>query len=178
MMNVIYVISKYITVVGSVLKGFWEHLFCRMLGVPVQDARYLQANELCGHVEHDFTKTKPVTFFLCYLPGMMNRLFSYGMTIGSFAGLFYLKATSENPIFWVYIVMLYLGVSLLTNNAPLYEDALNNWDLLYGKDSKTNIAAKIFAFIPSVWFIASAWLEKYAVGLLVFVIAIILGIVF
>ena len=57
-MTVIYVISKYITVIGSILKGFWEHLFCRILGVPVSDARYLQATELCGHVEHDFTKTK------------------------------------------------------------------------------------------------------------------------
>ena len=176
-MNIIYVISKYVTVVGALLKGFWEHLFCRMLGVPVSDARYLQANELCGHVDHDFTKTKATTFFLCYLPGLMNRLFGYGMTIGSFIGLFYLKMTIANPIFWVYIVLLYFGVSLLTNNAPLYEDALNNWDLLYGKDSKTNIFAKIFAFIPSVYFIVSAWLEKNALGLLIFIAAIVLGIV-
>ena len=55
-MTIVYVITKYITVIGSILKGFWEHLFCRILGVPVSDARYLQATELCGHVEHDFTK--------------------------------------------------------------------------------------------------------------------------
>ena len=176
-MNTIYVISKYITVVGAVLKGFWEHLFCRMMGIPVSDARYLQANELCGHVDHDFTKTKPKSFFICYLPGLMNRLFGYGMTVGSFIGLFYLEVRSENPIFWVYIVLLYLGVSLLTNNAPLYEDALNNWDLLYGKESKTNIFVKIIAFIPSVYFRISAWLEKNALGLLIFIVLIVLGIV-
>ena len=176
-MNTIYVISKYVTVVGAVLKGFWEHLFCRMMGIPVSDARYLQANELCGHVDHDFTKTKAKSFFVCYLPGLMNRLFGYGMTIGSFVGLFYLKIGSQNPIFWVYIVLLYLGVSLLTNNAPLYEDALNNWDLLYGKDSKTNIIVKIVAFIPSVYFRISAWLEKNALGLLIFIAIIALGIV-
>lgn len=176
-MNTIYVISKYITVIGAVLKGFWEHLFCRMLGIPVSDARYLQANELCGHVDHDFTKKKANTFFLCYLPGMMNRLFGYGMTVGAFLGLFYLKMPKENPIFWVYIVLLYLGVSFLTNNAPLYEDALNNWDLLYGKERKTNVIVKILAFIPSVYFIISAWLEKHALGLLAFIIAIVLGFV-
>lgn len=176
-MSIVYVISKYITVIGAVLKGFWEHLFCRMLAVPVSDARYLQANELCGHVDHDFTKSKPVTFLLCYLPGLMNRLFGYGMTVGSFIGLFYLKMTSSNPIFWVYVVLLYVGVSLLANNAPLYEDALNNWDLLYGKERKTNIVIKILAFIPSIYFIVSAWLEKTGLSLLIFIIAIVLGIV-
>ena len=176
-MNAVYVISKYVTVVGSVLKGFWEHLFCRMLGIPVQDARYLQANELCGHVEHDFTKTRGRTFFLCYLPGFMNRIFGYGMTIGSFLGLFKLEVRTEAPIFWVYIVMLYLGISLLCNNAPLYEDALNNWDLIYGKGKKTNIIFKILAFIPSVYFIVSAWLEKYAVSLLIFIVLIVIGII-
>ena len=176
-MNTLYVISKYVTVVGSVLKGFWEHLFCRMLAIPVQDARYLQPNELCGHVEHDFTKTKAKTFFLCYLPGFMNRLFGYGMTIAGFIGLFYLKVPSSSPIFWIDIVLLYLGVSLFCNNAPLYEDALNNWDLLYGKGNKSNIAVKIFAFIPSAYIIVSAWLEKNAVSFLIFAAAIIVGIV-
>lgn len=176
-MNVIYVISKYLTVVGAVLKGFWEHIVCRMLAVPVQDARYLQANELCGHVEHDFTKRKGVTFFLCYLPGFLNRLFGYGMFIGSYTALFILKLAPSTALFAVCIVLLYLGTSLLCNNAPLYEDALNNWDLFYGKkEEKTNIIVKILAFIPSVYFIVSAWLEKHAVSLLIFIAAILAGI--
>lgn len=177
-MNIIYIISKYVTVIGAVLKGFWEHLFCRIFGIPVQDARYLQTNELCGHVEHDFTKTKLVTFFLCYLPGMMNRLFGYGLTIGGFLGMFYLKVPMDSIIFWVYAVMLYIGISLMCNNAPLYEDALENWGLLYGKEQKTNIFAKIFAFLPSVYFLVSAWMEKYAVSFLVYVLAIVAGILF
>lgn len=177
MMEKLYIVSKYITFIGSILKGFWEHLFCRILGVPVQDARYLQANELCGHVDHDFTKGKAVTFFLCYLPGFMNRLFGYGMVIGGYLGLFYVEAGADTPIFWVYLVMLYLGVSLMCNIAPLYEDALNNWDLLYGKEQKTNVFAKILAFIPSVYFLATAWLEKHAVSLLLFIVAIVVGMV-
>lgn len=175
-MTVIYIISKYITVIGSILKGFWEHLFCRILGIPVSDARYLQATELCGHVEHDFTKTKPATFFINYLPGMMNRLFGYGMFLGGFLGLFHLNVDSESIAFWFYIVLYYLGVSLLCNNAPLFEDALNNWDLLYGKGQKTNIFAKIFAFIPSVYFLVSAWLEKYALGLVIYIAVTLVGI--
>lgn len=175
-MTAIYVISKYITFIGAILKGFWEHLFCRILGVPVSDARYLQATELCGHVDHDFTKTKALTFFINYLPGMMNRLFGYGMVIGGFLGLFYLKAATGTLAFWIYVVLYYLGVSLLCNNAPLYEDALNNWGLLYGKASKTNIFARIFAFIPSVYFLVSAWLEKYGLGLLIWIAATLVGV--
>lgn len=175
-MTIVYVISKYITVIGSVLKGFWEHLFCRILGIPVSDARYLQPNELCGHVEHDFTKTKAVTFFINYLPGMMNRMFAYGMVISGYLGLFYMKAATDTIAFWVYAVLYYIGVSMMCNNAPLYEDALNNWDLLYGKEQKTNIFAKIFAFIPSVYFIVSAWFEKSGLSLLVWIAATLAGI--
>lgn len=177
-MNIIYLISKYVTVVGTVLKGFWEHLFCRIIGIPVQDARYLQPNELCGHVEHDFTKKKGETFLVCYLPGLMNRLFGYGMIFGGFVGTFYIKPAQTSIIFWVYIVMLYLGISFMCNNAPLCEDALNNWDKLYGKDSDAKLAAKIFAFIPSVYFRLSAWMEKYALSFVIYVILVVLLAVF
>lgn len=176
-MDKLYIVSKYITFVGSILKGFWEHLFCRILGVPVQDARYLQANELCGHVDHDFTKTRTTTFLLCWLPGLMNRVFAYGMLVGGYLGLFVVRAGADTVIFWIYLLLFYLGVSLICNNAPLYEDALNNWDLVYGKDSGTNAIVKALAFLPSVYFLASAWLEKYAISFLLCVIATVIGII-
>lgn len=177
-MTVLYIITKYITVIGTILKGFWEHLFCRILGIPVQDARYLQANELCGHVEHDFTKKKGETFFLCYLPGMMNRLFGYGMIFSGFIGTFYIKSSPDTIMFWLYIVLLYLGVSFMCNNAPLYEDALNNWDMLYSKEAETKLIVKILAFIPSVYFRLSAWMEKNGISFLIYALAIILLAVF
>lgn len=172
-MNTVYVISKYITVIGSLLKGFWEHLICRMLAIPVQDARYLQANELCGHVEHDFTKTKAKTFFLCFLPTMMNIIFGWEMAAAGLLGLFKLQVQPSSLIFYVYIVLLYLGISLLNNTAPLYEDALNNWDLIYGKDCKTNIFVKIFAFIPSAFFIIDSWLEKNSLDIVFYILVVV-----
>lgn len=176
MMTIIYVISKYLTIVGAALKAFWEQLFCRILALPVEDAHYLQANELCGHIEHGFSEKKVKSFLLCYLPGAMNRIMAYGMFLASYIGLFYIDVPSDSSIFVTYIILIYLGISLLCNNAPLYEDALQNWDLLYGKEQKTNIAVKILAFIPSVYFIVSAWMEKYAVSLLLYIAAILLGI--
>ena len=176
-MTILYVISKYLTFPGTALKAFWEQLFCRILAIPVEDARYLQANELCGHIDHDFTENKLKSFLICYLPGMMNRLMAYGMFIASYIGLFYIEVPSDSSIFKGYVVLLYFAVSLFCNNAPLYEDALQNWDLFYGKDQKTNIAVKILTFIPSVYFIVSAWMERYAVSLLIYIVAIVLGVV-
>lgn len=175
-MTIIYVISKYLTIIGTSLKAFWEQLFCRILQIPVQDASYLSSTELCGHIEHEFTESKVKSFLLCYLPGAMNRFFGYGMLIGGYLGLFYLEVSSEDTIFWVYLAMLYVGISLMCNNAPLYEDALLNWDLLYGKEQKTNIVVKILAFIPSVYFIVSALMEKYAISLLLYIVAVLVGI--
>ncbi len=175
-MTIIYVISKYLTIIGASLKALWEQIFCRILGIPVQDASYLSSTELCGHIEHDFTESKLKSFLICSLPGLMNRFFGYGMLIGGYLGLFYLEVSSEDKIFWVYLAMLYVGISLMCNNAPLYEDALYNWDMLYGKDQKTNIVVKILAFIPSGYFIVSAFLEKYAISLLLCIVAVLLGI--
>ena len=107
---------------------------------------------------------------------MMNRLFAYGMLVGGYLGLFYMKAGTDTVAFWFCVALYYIGVSLMCNNAPLYEDALNNWDLLYGKGQKTNIFAKIFAFIPSVYFIVSAWLEKNGLSLLVWIALTLVGI--
>ncbi len=176
MMAILYVISKYVTIFGAALKAFWEQLFCRIMKIPVQDARWTQANEICGHIEHDFSDSKVKSFLICYLPGMMNRFLAYGMFISSYIGLFYIEASSKNSIFWVYLIMFYFSVSLLCNNAPLYEDALLNWDMIYGKDQKTNIAVKILAFIPSAYFLISAWMEKYAVSLLVYILAVAVGV--
>ncbi|MBQ3123781.1 MAG: hypothetical protein IJC14_06435, partial [Firmicutes bacterium] len=78
-MTIIYVISKYLTIIGASLKALWEQVFCRILGIPVQDASYLNSTELCGHIEHDFTESKLKSFLICYLPGLMNRFFGYGM---------------------------------------------------------------------------------------------------
>ena len=87
-----------------------------------------------------------------------------------------MKAGTDTVAFWFCVALYYIGVSLMCNNAPLYEDALNNWDLLYGKGQKTNIFAKIFAFIPSVYFIVSAWLEKNGLSLLIWIALTLVGI--
>lgn len=130
-MNIIYLISKYVTIIGSVFKGLFEHITCGMTGILVEDGRTLQANELCGHVEHEFTKSKAKTFTFCFLPGVVNALLAFFFGGAGFMGLFMLKVAPDKAIFWVYLVVYYIGVSFACNIFPLYEDALNNWSLIY-----------------------------------------------
>ncbi|MBQ8228870.1 MAG: hypothetical protein IJZ88_07650 [Clostridia bacterium] len=139
-MKILYLISKYITLPGAVVKGLWEHITCGALKVLVEDGRYLQANELCGHVDHELTSSKAKTFLLSFIPTLINGLLAFFLGGAGFMGLFMLKVvppapaegSASQPIaFWLYIVLFYLGVSFFCNMFPLFEDALNNWGLIY-----------------------------------------------
>ena len=55
-MTVIYVIVKYLTIVGTFTKAFFEHLSCRVYEVLIEDGRYLANSEMCGHIEHEFIR--------------------------------------------------------------------------------------------------------------------------
>lgn len=139
-MKILYLISKYITLPATVVKGLWEHITCGLLKVLVEDGRYLQANELCGHVEHEFTTTRVKTFLLNFIPTLLNGLLAFFLGGAGFMGLFILKvtppeaaetATSQPIAFWLYVVLFYLGISFFCNMFPLFEDAINNWGLIY-----------------------------------------------
>ena len=49
-MRAVYLTVKYITIVGTFLQGFFEHLSCRMYDVLIEDGRYLRSNEMCGQI--------------------------------------------------------------------------------------------------------------------------------
>lgn len=139
-MKILYLISKYITLPGAVVKALWEHITCGAFKVLVEDGRYLQANELCGHVEHELTTSKAKAFLTNFVPTLINGLLAFFLGSAGFMGLFILKVTppeeavgsASQPIaFWLYIVLFYLGVSFFCNMFPLFEDALNSWGLIY-----------------------------------------------
>ncbi len=130
-MKIVYLISKYITVLGTVTKGLWEHITCGLLKLVVEDGRYLQANELCGHVEHEFAKSKTKAFLVCTIPSIVNALLAFFLGGAGFMGLFILRVAPQTLSFWIYLVLFYLGVSFFCNIFPLYEDAINNWALIY-----------------------------------------------
>jgi len=171
-MTILYIIGKMITLPGTYVKTFWEHFVCRLLGIPVETTNYLHYDESLGHVEHEFAKTLPRSFILCWLPGFLNRIFGIVMTVAGSIGIFYLgvepvnrEADAKTWIFYVYLVLLYMGISLLCNMFPLVDDSLLLWEKLYsGKGA--NIFWKIILFIPSVCMLAGAYIERYSINIL------------
>ncbi len=168
--TVIYLIGKLLTFPGAYVKAFFEHVIARAFNIPVEDEKYLRMTDGCGHVEHDAVDGKAKTFFYCLLPGLFTGIIGVPMLYMGFSGLFFLKipaASDTMLMFIVYCIMFYLGFSLCANQYPLMEDALNLWHVIYRRDGGANLFVKIILFLPMICIIAGAFLERYALNVLI-----------
>lgn len=159
-MVTLYWIIKYITFPGTLLKGFLEQLFCRIFGVPVEYSEYMQRNDLCGHTEHVLAPDHG-SFGICFFPHLIMLVLGL---ITAFPASFYLFYLGDLNV--AAAILLYISISFLTNCNPLYEDALNMWSRLYGKDSTAKKVTKVFAAIPAVIMVGFSWLEQYGLTIL------------
>lgn len=179
MMTKLYIISKYLTFPGAYLRGFWEQLTCRILGLPVEVPGYLRIDEACGHVEHAMAKKGFAAYLIATGPGFMNLMTGIPIFLAGFLNLNYMGITPKDSVglFVFYVLMMYAGVSMLCNIFPLVEDAMNLHDLLY-RQKKGNIVGRIFAAIPMAITYVGAYLEKYCITVLLWIIAIALAFIF
>ena len=182
-MKILYIISKFLTFPGAYIRCFWEHLICKCIGLPVEPTGYLRADEACGHVEHSLAKKPFGAYVLATLPGFIN--FNMGMSffLLGYLNLKFMGITPYDsvPLFILYIVSLYLGVSMLCCVFPLYEDILNYWGMAYGKSKVKfkgigrffQIIFRIFAFIPTVITMIGALFEKWCINFILWAAFII-----
>ncbi|MDR2753478.1 MAG: hypothetical protein LBB50_04130 [Oscillospiraceae bacterium] len=134
-MNILYLITKMITYPGAFMKGFWEHCTCRILKIQVTDRRYLSSTKWCGHAAHAPALTPGKAFLLAWLPYFAQRvtgLIFLGASVGPLL-VFNLRGQSDTSFFWLYVVFLFLGLSIICNSFPQWEDAKHQWQLFYGK---------------------------------------------
>ena len=157
-MVILYEIIKILTFPGALLKGFLEHLFCRIYKVPVEYSDYMQRNELCGHVEH-LLAPKKGSFGICFGPHLIMLILGLVIAFPGAMQLFYIGTFS-----WLSVILLYVGVSFLVNCFPLVEDALNMWEHLFSAESKP--VSKVLLAVPAAVMYAGAYLERYCVTLL------------
>lgn len=165
-MNVIYLIVKYITVPATYMKAFLEHMTLRIYEVLIEDGRYLRANEMCGHIEHEFIKKRSVSFGVCFFPFLFNLIFgivfiSVGALNVYYLGEFFAKSGNVKIINFIF---LWLGISFLTNLFPQLEDAITLKELIYGGNS--NLFVKIIAAPVFAVLYCGAYLEKWGVTFL------------
>lgn len=167
-MKIVYLIVKYITIVGTFLQAFFEHLTCRLYGVLIEDGRYLRSNEMCGHIEHELLKKRSTIFGVCFFPFLFNLLFGLVLTGVGSMNIFCLGEffTSTGMVHFANFLFLWVGISCLTNLFPQMEDALALKEALYGKDSHLNIVLKILAAPIFAILYAGAYLQQWGVTLL------------
>jgi len=170
-LTAVYLIAKILTLPGAFLKAFWEHLTLKLLRVPVEDASFLHRNELFGHIEHRLITSKAKNVVFCLLPGLLNGIIAVGLLLTSTINLFYFgvglrDAASGliNILFFVYILMFWVGLSLWCSKYPLYEDIVQMKEIVY--DEKTDIVTKVLLFIPTVVVYAGSFLERYGINVL------------
>lgn len=174
-----YILSKILTFPGAYLRGFWEQLTCKILGLPIEVPGYLRIDEACGHVEHAMAKKGFASYLMATGPGFMNFMTGMPLFWAGFLNLNYMGITYHDslPLFILYVLMLYAGISMLCNIFPLVEDAMNLFDVVYSQ-KKTNIIGRILMFIPSVITYAGAYVEKYGITLILWIALMVYEFVF
>lgn len=165
-MTTLYIIIKYFTVVGTYVKAFFEHTCCRVYEVLVEDGRYLPANEMCGHIDHELIKNRNVSFGVCFFPFLFNLIIGFVfISVGAmnvyYIGEFFTKSGFLNIANFLF---LWFGVSFLTNLFPSVEDALTLKSLIYNK--QTNMFVKIIASPVFAVLYCGAFLESKGITLL------------
>lgn len=175
-MTALYIASKILTFPGAYLRGFWEHLTCKILGLPVELPGYLRIDEACGHVEHGLAKKGFASYLMATGPGFMNFMTGFPMFLVGYINLFYLgvKASDSAGYFAFYVLLTYVGISLLCNLFPLVEDAINLFDVAYSQ-KKMNIIGRILTYIPALITSLGARLEKYGVTVILWIAFMILS---
>ena len=171
-LRVIYLIGKLLTLPGAYLKGFFEHVTARALSIPVENTPYIRLTDGCGHMEHDNIYGPWKNFLYTWLPGIFNFVIGLPFFLAGYSGLFLLKiqfAEKAQLMFIVYCILYYIGFSMLANIFPLWDDAIELWQSVYSKDSDASMVSKIVIAIPAVLIVAGAFIEKYALNILVLI---------
>ena len=178
-MRLIYVVFKFILFPGTYIRGFWEHLTCKILHLPVESEGYLRPDEASGHVEHALATTPWSAWLMATGPGFM--MFNAGMSF-LYAGvlnIFYMGITPYDSLgmFILYVVLIYLGVSFLCSLFPLTEDILTYWHLAY-TEKKAPLILRILSFPLALVTRVGAFCERNCINFLLAIIFIVVHIVF
>ena len=155
-----------VTIIGAVLRAFFEHVFLKICRVPVEDRAYLQRNELFGHVEHKPVRTFGRGFCICFFPGFFVCLLGAAIALPAALQLFLMGVTPHSLVsgdvsamYYVCVVLMILSLCLFCHPFPTSEDALYLWE----SRRETNIAVRILLFVPLVLMRGGAFLARFGV---------------
>lgn len=170
-MTLIYIITRFLTFPGALVRGLIEHIVCRIHKTVIEDNRYIRTDENCSHIEHELMSTPGGAFAVCFVPMLFQIFLAACVSLAAATNLLYLGCFSM-PYGIIDIVCLWVGFSLTVNCFPSVEDALNMWEKLY--KTKGHVFQKIIFAPGAVICFVGAYLEKYC---LTFVSGIVLTVI-
>lgn len=169
-MTALYIIVKYLTFPGALVRGMWEQIVCRICKVPVEDNRYLRKDEMISHVEHELMPTAQSAFAICFVPAFMNALGALFLCVAPTMFTVYAQI-NDIMLTAVNLVAYWFAASLMVNSYPLVEDAMNMMEKIY---KHGNILQKILYAPGAVLLYIGAYVEKYCIS---FILAIAITVV-
>ena len=159
-MTKLYIITKYLTFPGALIRGMWEQTVCRICKVPVEDNRYLRKDEMISHVEHELMPTARGAFAVCFVPAFMN--FIGALLLCLVPVMFTLYAKFDDTVLtMVNGIAYWFAFSLMVNSYPLIEDAYNMMEKVY---KHGNIFQKILYAPAAAFLFIGAFVEKYCIS--------------
>lgn len=166
-MTLIYELTRLLTFPGAFVRCFWEQIVCRICGVPVEDNRYLRADELCSHVDHELMPTASSAFAICFVPAFFNAIGAFILAMIPFAYLF-IYETTDFVLTVVCAVSYWMACSLYINSYSLIEDAKNMIGKVYGSG---NIFQKVLYAPAAAILYVGSYLEAYGVTFIAVIVA-------
>lgn len=159
-MTALYILTKYLTFPGALIRGMWEQAVCRICKVPVEDNRYLRKDEMISHVEHEFMPTARGAFAICFVPVFMNFIGAFFLCLIPI--MFTLYARFDDTVLTlINSVAYWFAFSLMVNSYPLIEDAYNMMEKVY---KQGNILQKILYAPAAAFLFIGAFVEKYCIS--------------
>ncbi len=169
-MTTLYIITRFITFPGAMIRAFWEQIICRIHKAGVEDNRYLRNDEMCSHVEHEFMPKAGSAFAICFVPMILQLALALLISAPAAFDILYL-GTFSFPMGLIDIACLWIGFSLVVNCFPSVEDAMNMMDKLY--HGNANIFQKvIFALGAGICYVGS-FIERYCLTFLSSVVLLV-----
>ena len=165
-MTKLYILTKYLTFPGALIRCMWEQIVCRICKVPVEDNRYLRNDEMISHVDHELMPKARGAFAICFVPAFMNFIGALFLALAPV--MFTLYARFDDTVLTLVNGLAYwFAFSLMVNSYPLIEDVYNMMEKVY---KQGNFLQKIFYAPAAAFLFIGAFVEKYC-------ISVILGIV-
>lgn len=162
-MTAVYIITRFLTFPGALVRGFFEHLVCRICGIPVEDNRIVRRDELSGHIEHELFPKARGAFAICFVPAFMNGILSFLLFLCPFVNLFLFEMNGVLSII-LGVISYWFAFSLYVNSYPTIEDALNMKEKVYKNGS---VLQKIFYSPGFVFLYVGAFAERYCITFLI-----------